>query len=190
MYALSTIMFLTVLILLFLVNMTPDDPKVKKAAVHAPAGKFRKFSRFFFHRFAPAAIMLVIVIGGFVYGSSSGNMSGEKVIVYNWGDYIDPEIITMFEDETGIDVVYEEYETNEIMYPKVQSGAIAYDVVCPSDYMVQRMIENDLLAEINYENVPNLKYIDDIYMEMSKQYDPENKYSVPYLLGNGNGILL
>ena len=65
MYALSTIMFLTVLILLFLVNMTPDDPKVKKAAVHAPAGKFRKFSRFFFHRFAPAAIMLVIVIGGF-----------------------------------------------------------------------------------------------------------------------------
>lgn len=151
MYALSTIMFLTVLILLFLVNMTPDDPKVKKAAVHAPAGKFRKFSRFFFHRFAPAAIMLVIVIGGFVYGSSSGNMSGEKVIVYNWGDYIDPEIITMFEDETGIDVVYEEYETNEIMYPKVQSGAIAYDVVCPSDYMVQRMIENDLLAEINYK---------------------------------------
>lgn len=183
MYALSTIMFLTVLILLFLVNMTPDDLKVKKAAVHAPAGKFRKFSRFFFHRFAPAAIMLVIVIGGFVYGSSSGNMSGEKVIVYNWGDYIDPEIITMFEDETGIDVVYEEYETNEIMYPKVQSGAIAYDVVCPSDYMVQRMIENDLLAEINYENVPNLKYIDDIYMEMSKQYDPENKYSVPYLWG-------
>ena len=183
MYALSTIMFLTVLILLFLVNMTPDDPKVKKAAVHAPAGKFRKFSRFFFHRFAPAAIMLVIVIGGFVYGSSSGNMSGEKVIVYNWGDYIDPEIITMFEDETGIDVVYEEYETNEIMYPKVQSGAIAYDVVCPSDYMVQRMIENDLLAEINYENVPNLKYIDDIYMEMSKQYDPENKYSVPYTWG-------
>ena len=113
----------------------------------------------------------------------------EKVIVYNWGDYIDPEIITMFEDETGIDVVYEEYETNEIMYPKVQSGAIAYDVVCPSDYMVQRMIENDLLAEINYENVPNLKYIDDIYMEMSKQYDPENKYSVPYLWGNGRNTL-
>ena len=87
MYALSTIMFLTVLILLFLVNMTPDDPKVKKAAVHAPAGKFRKFSRFFFHRFAPAAIMLVIVIGGFVYGSSSGNMSGEKVI-YTTGETI------------------------------------------------------------------------------------------------------
>mgnify|MGYP002317595298 CR=1 FL=1 len=79
MYALSTIMFLTVLILLFLVNMTPDDPKVKKAAVHAPAGKFRKFSRFFFHRFAPAAIMLVIVIGGFVYGAPrKENLRQEK----------------------------------------------------------------------------------------------------------------
>ena len=183
MYALSTIMFLTVLILLFLVNMTPNDQKTKKAAAHAHMGNFRKFGRFFFHRFVPAAIMIVIIIGGFIYGSSSGTISGEKVVVYNWGDYIDPEVLTMFEEETGIDVVYEEYETNEIMYPKVQSGAIAYDVVCPSDYMVQRMIENDLLAEINYNNIPNLKYIDDIYMEMSKQYDPENKYSVPYLWG-------
>lgn len=183
MYALSTIMFLTVLILLFLVNMTPNDQKTKKAAAHAHMGNFRKFGRFFFHRFVPAAIMIVIIIGGFIYGSSSGTISGEKVVVYNWGDYIDPEVLTMFEEETGIDVVYEEYETNEIMYPKVQSGAIAYDVVCPSDYMVQRMIENDLLAEIDYNNIPNLKYIDDIYMEMSKQYDPENKYSVPYLWG-------
>lgn len=115
--------------------MTPDDPKVKKLPfMRLPENS--AIQQIFFHRFAPAAIMLVIVIGGFVYGSSSKYVR-RKVIVYNWGDYIDPEIITMFEDETGIDVVYEEYETNEIMYPKVQSGAIAYDVVCPSDYMVQ-----------------------------------------------------
>ena len=63
----------------------------------------------------------------------------------------------MFEEETGISVTYEEYETNEIMYPKIQSHAIAYDVVCPSDYMIQRMIENDLLAQINWDNVPNIK---------------------------------
>lgn len=105
------------------------------------------------------------------------------MIVYNWGEYLDPEVITMFEEETGIDVVYEEYETNEIMYPKIQSGAIAYDVVCPSDYMVQRMIENDLLSEINFDNVPNIKYIDSTYMTQSRQFDPENKYSVPYLFG-------
>ena len=89
----------------------------------------------------------------------------------------------MFEKETGIQVVYEEYETNEIMYPKVQSGAIAYDVVCPSDYMIQRMIENDLLAEINWDNVSNIKNIGQTYMDQSKAFDPENKYSVPYCWG-------
>ena len=103
--------------------------------------------------------------------------------VYNWGDYIDPDVIDMFEEETGIDVVYEEFETNEIMYPKIQSGAIAYDVVCPSDYMIQRMIENNLLEEINYDNIPNLKYIDQKYMDLAKGFDPDNKYSVPYLWG-------
>lgn len=89
----------------------------------------------------------------------------------------------MFEEETGINVVYEEYETNEIMYPKIQSGAIAYDVVCPSDYMIQRMIENDLLAELNFDNIPNIKNIGSTYMEHSKEFDPENKYSVPHLWG-------
>ena len=68
-------------------------------------------------------------------------MNGEKLVVYNWGEYIDPEVLTMFEEETGIDIVYEEFETNEILYPKISSGAIAYDVILPSDYMIQRMIE-------------------------------------------------
>ena len=77
-------------------------------------------------------------------------MNGEKLVVYNWGEYIDPEVLTMFEEETGIDIVYEEFETNEILYPKISSGAIAYDVICPSDYMIQRMIENDLLSEIKF----------------------------------------
>ena len=89
----------------------------------------------------------------------------------------------MFEEETGIEVIYEEFETNEIMYPKIQSGAIAYDVVCPSDYMIQRMIENDLLAELNYENIPNITNIGKQYMEQSRQFDPENKYSIPYCWG-------
>ena len=94
-----------------------------------------------------------------------------------------PDVLDIFEEETGIQVVYEEYETNEIMYPKVQSGAISYDVVCPSDYMIQRMIENDLLAEINWDNIPNIKNIGQTYMDQSKAFDPENKYSVPYCWG-------
>ncbi len=80
-------------------------------------------------------------------------------------------------------MIYEEYETNEIMYPKIQSGAIAYDVVCPSDYMIQKMVDNNLLAEINYENVPNLKNIGTAYMDKSREFDPQNKYSVPYCWG-------
>lgn len=116
-------------------------------------------------------------------GSSSDGENGQ-VIVYNWGEYIDPETIEMFEEETGIKVVYDEYETNEIMYPKVESGAASYDVVCPSDYMISKMIANDMLAEINFDNIPNAKEnIGAQYFEQSKGFDPENKYSVPYCWG-------
>lgn len=181
MYALSTLMFVTVLILLILINLSPADKRKKNVPVRF--GRARKIGRFFFQKLIPVAMAVLIVIGGFIYGQKDGTSKNGQVIVYNWGEYIDPEIIDLFEEETGIDVIYEEFETNEIMYPKIQSGAIAYDVVCPSDYMIQRMIENDLLAEINYDHIPNLKYIGDNYMKMSHQFDPENKYSVPYLWG-------
>lgn len=181
MYALSTLMFVTVLILLILINLSPADKRKKNVPVRF--GRARKIGRFFFQKLIPVAMAVLIVIGGFIYGQKDGTSKNGQVIVYNWGEYIDPELIDLFEDETGIDVIYEEFETNEIMYPKIQSGAIAYDVVCPSDYMIQRMIENDLLAEINYDHIPNLKYIGDNFMKMSRQFDPENKYSVPYLWG-------
>ena len=69
------------------------------------------------------------------------------------------------------------------MYPKVESGTSNYDVVCPSDYMIEKMIENDLLAEINFDNIPNVKNIGEQYFEQSKGFDPENKYSIPYCFG-------
>ena len=182
MYALSTLMFVTVLILLILINLSPADKRKKNVPVRF--GRARKIGRFFFQKLIPVAMAVLIVIGGFIYGQKDGTSKNGQVIVYNWGEYIDPEIIDLFEEETGIDVIYEEFETNEIMYPKIQSGAIAYDVVCPSDYMIQRMIENDLLAELNYDNIPNAKKnIGEQYWEQSKQFDPENKYSVPYCWG-------
>ena len=110
-------------------------------------------------------------------------LKGTEINVYNWGEYIDPDVLTMFEEETGIEVVYDEFETNEIMYPKVESGASVYDVICPSDYMIQKMIDNDLLQEINYDNIPNSANIGDQYWTQSEQFDPENKYSVPYCWG-------
>ncbi|MEJ8733214.1 extracellular solute-binding protein [Mediterraneibacter sp. ICN-202921] len=185
MYALSTIMFLTVLLLLFLVNFTPEHKDTKRPS-HINTGVFLWFSKsfkFLCRKVVPVFMILMIIVGGVFYLSKNPVSTSNQVIVYNWGEYLDPKVISMFEEETGIHVVYEEFETNEIMYPKVQSGAIAYDVVCPSDYMVQRMIENDLLAEINYDNIPNLQYIGDVYMEQSRQFDPDNAYSVPYLWG-------
>ncbi len=106
-----------------------------------------------------------------------------QLYVYNWGEYIDESVITQFEEETGIKVVYDMFETNEEMYPIIEAGAVTYDVVCPSDYMIQKMAENNLLAEINFDNVPNIKNIDPAYLEMSRAFDPENKYSVPYCWG-------
>ena len=159
MYALSTIMFLTVLLLLFLVNFTPEHKDTKRPS-HKNTGVFLWFSKsfkFLCRKVVPVFMILMIIVGGVFYLSKNPVSTSNQVIVYNWGEYLDPKVISMFEEETGIHVVYEEFETNEIMYPKVQSGAIAYDVVCPSDYMVQRMIENDLLAEINYDNIPNLQ---------------------------------
>ena len=116
-------------------------------------------------------------------GSSAEGKNGE-VIVYNWGEYLDPETIRLFEDETGIKVIYDEFETNEVMFPKVEAGATEYDVICPSDYMIQKLLENDLLAELDFDNIPNAKAnIGKQYWEQSTEFDPENKYSVPYCWG-------
>ena len=181
MYALSTLLFVSVLILLILINVSPNKKGSTDKTLNVK--KSQKAVHFVLRKVVPA-IMAVVVIAGGIFYSSKEDLSGtNQVIVYNWGEYLDPEVITLFEKETGINVVYEEFETNEIMYPKVQSGAIAYDVVCPSDYMIQRMIENDLLAELNFDNIPNIKNIGQEYFKQSRQFDSENKYSVPYCWG-------
>ena len=115
--------------------------------------------------------------------AAAAEKKGGKVVVYNWGEYLDPDVLDQFEEETGIKVIYEEFETNEIMYPKVAAGAIAYDVVCPSDYMIDKMLKNDLLAEINFDNIPNITNIGETYMSWSEEFDPGNRYSVPYCWG-------
>lgn len=135
-------------------------------------------------KFIAFASALIITMGTLTgCGGTSGGGENGQVIVYNWGEYIDPEVIELFEEETGIEVVYDEYETNEIMYPKIEAGAAEYDVVCPSDYMIQKMIEHDLLAELNFDNIPNSKNIDSEYLKQSKEFDTENKYSIPYCVG-------
>lgn len=133
-----------------------------------------------------ASILCGVTAAALLTGCGSGNSDGEngQVYVYNWGEYIDPQTLDMFEEETGIKVIYDEFETNEMMYPKVEAGSSAYDVICPSDYMIQKMIDNDLLAELNYDNMPNAKAnIGAQYYEQAAAFDPGNKYCVPYCWG-------
>ena len=130
--------------------------------------------------------MIVLVAGIMVTcgGCGSGSREKDVVIVYNWGEYVDPDTLAMFEEETGIEVIYDEFETNETMYPKIESGAAGYDVVCPSDYMINKMIQNDLLMELDFNNLPNAKAnIGSQYWEQARGFDPDNKYSVPYCFG-------
>ncbi len=130
-----------------------------------------------------AASTLLSGCGASGSASTSAASDAGELYVYNWGEYIDEDVIDQFEEETGIKVVYDMFETNEEMYPVIEAGGVNYDVVCPSDYMIQKMRENDLLAELNFDNIPNVDQIDPAYMEMSKAFDPENKYSVPYCWG-------
>ena len=195
--ALSTIVFMTVLVLLLVVNMSPEKAgsaaSREAAAAAASAGNGqpvpvtgpRRFlrKRFILGRVVPVALIAVLVAGAFYYGGGSGLSSDNTVVVYNYGDYLDPVVLEMFEEETGIKVLYEEYETNEIMYPKLISGAVAYDVVFPADYMIEKMIQQDLIQPINHDNIPNLSCLGEVYMQTCEQFDPGNKYAVPYVWG-------
>ena len=116
-------------------------------------------------------------------GEQTDAQGDNVVMVYNAGEYIDPEVPKLFEEETGIKVIYDTFETNEEMYPVIQAGGVVYDAVCPSDYMIEKMMQNHLLQEVNFNNVPNIKEIGKDYMKMCEQFDPGNKYVVPYTTG-------
>lgn len=126
------------------------------------------------------ALALVLLAGTL---SACGGTSTDKgeVNVYNWGEYIDEDLIKQFEEETGITVNYTNYDSNESMYAKLQQGGVNYDVVIPSDYMISRMIEEDMLATLNYDNIPNYENILAEYKNAG--YDPDNEYTVPYAGG-------
>lgn len=128
--------------------------------------------------FALAFILLFIV---HQLNSSRGYTSGKTLTVYNWGDYIDADLISKFEEETGIKIIYETFDSNEAMMTKIQQGGTSYDIAIPSEYMIDKMKEEDLLIPIDHSKLPNLKNIDSRFMDLS--FDPDNKYSIPYFWG-------
>ena len=114
----------------------------------------------------------------------ASKLRGTKLYVYNWGEYISDgaddtlDVNKAFEEKYGIKVVYDTYDNNEIMYTKLKGGGVSYDIVIPSDYMIERMIFEDMLEKIDFGAIPNYKYIPEKYRNLS--YDPKNKYSIPY----------
>ena len=107
----------------------------------------------------------------------------ERVVnVCSWGEYIDESLITQFEEETGIRVNYQTAESNEALYSLIKMGGADFDVIVPSDYMIARLIQEDMLAELDYDNIPNFRKIDPQFTHLS--FDPENKYTVPYTWGS------
>ena len=181
--AISTLLFATVLVLLALINVRESraDKHVQAAqAAHAPHthhhnNKNSKLLR----RIAAGAVACVLLVTLIVTGRS---VKSDRVVnVCSWGEYIDEDLITRFEEETGIRVNYQTAESNEALYSLIKMGGADFDVIVPSDYMIARLIEEDMLAELDYDNIPNFDLIDDTYKHLS--YDPENKYTVPYTWG-------
>jgi len=112
---------------------------------------------------------------------AEGYAGDNTLIVYNWGDYIDSELITMFEKQTGLKVIYQTFDSNEAMMAKIAQGGTTFDVAVPSEYAVSKMKEEGLLLPLDHKKLPNLKYIDPRFLNLS--FDPNNRYSVPYFWG-------
>ena len=130
-------------------------------------------------RFISFSLVLFSLI---ILGSCTSQSSVSEVVnVYNWGEYIDKDLLTKFEAETGIQVIYSNFNTNEDLYVKLKNGGFSYDVIVPSDYMIEKMKNENMLRKINWDNVPNLDQIDTEFLNPS--YDPKQEYSAPYFWG-------
>lgn len=189
MYALSTIIFLTVLVLLVLVNLSRSENKrspLKQKFIKA-------ISILVCVAIAGSMIGVSIISRKFkntniqVEGTYSRDLAGTTLNVYNWGEYISLgedeslDVNSAFEKLTGIKVNYTNYESNEEMYAKIKAASSAYDIIIPSDYMIQRMLNEDLLLKLDYSEITNYHYIADEYKDL--YFDPRNEYTVPYNVG-------
>ena len=173
--AISTLLFVTVLVLLAIVNLRESRAKRRGKAHRAVSRRGHKVLRGIAAGAAACALVAVLIVTG-----RSANT--ERVVnVCSWGEYIDESLIDEFEQKTGITVNYQTAESNEALYSLIEMGGADFDVIVPSDYMVARLIDEGLLAELDYDNIPNYALIGDQYKGLS--YDPENKYTVPYTWG-------
>ncbi len=183
MYALATIIFFVILAMLLISNLTDED----KAAKRRDVERARKARRIL----VPAAAGVILTLMVVLIITGSGRTL--TLNVYNWGEYISDgsegsldtiaEFERWYEETYGqpVKVNYDTFSSNEDMYNKLAQGASAYDVVIPSDYMIARMISEDMLLPLNYSNIPNFSAITEDFRNL--YYDPDNRYTVPYTYG-------
>lgn len=185
-YAMFTLLFLLILVLMIAMNVIQARGEKKKSRQAKSISKpLRCFKR------AVACVLVLVLLGGSGYGLFQLlRDNGRRITlnVYNWGQYMargddgSMDIIAEFESRyPHIKVNYITYDSNEIMYAKLAGGGTSVDVIFPSDYMIARMIEEDMLEELNFDNIPNYQYVDEQFK--NQPYDAQNRYSVPYTWG-------
>ena len=183
-YAMFTLLFGLIFVLMVVMNvMQIQGDRKKKEQRSVGTGKaMRTFKR------VAAGLGVLVILIGLGFGIFSARQETVTLNVYNWGQYIadgsdgSMEVIAEFEKRyPNIKVNYSTYDSNEIMYSKLSNGGITVDLIIPSDYMIARLIEEDMLLPLDFDNIPNYQYIDEDFKNTA--YDPENTYSVPYTWG-------
>ena len=183
-YAMFTLLFGLIFVLMVAMNVMQiqGDRKKKEQRSMGTGRAMRTFKRI------AAGLAVIVILIGLGFGIFSARQETITLNVYNWGQYIadgsdgSMEVIAEFEKRyPNIKVNYSTYDSNEIMYSKLSNGGITVDLIIPSDYMIARLIEEDMLLPLNFDNIPNYRYIDEDFKNTA--YDPENIYSVPYTWG-------
>ena len=183
-YAMFTLLFGLIFVLMVTMNLLQvrSDQKRSKEQTRTPSRGEQLVKR------VAACVAAVAILVGCGFWFFTGKTEQVTINVYNWGQYISDgsddtlDVIAAFEEAyPNIKVNYSTYDSNEIMYAKLANGGITVDVIIPSDYMIGRLIAEDMLLELDFDNIPNYQYIDENFRNTA--YDPQNKYSVPYTWG-------
>lgn len=182
-YALFTLLFAAILIVMVLMNLLQErDAKPARAENRRAFRRGKKVGSM--KRIVPLLLCAIMIFTMLPVQAKADDVT---INVYNWGQYIADgtdgyiDVNKAFTEKTGIKVNYMTFDSNETMYTKLKTGGSTYDVIIPSDYMIARLIAEDMLEELDYSNIPNYALVDEAYKNTS--YDPENKYSVPYTWG-------
>lgn len=126
-------------------------------------------------------IILILALSAVNLEKTTGKSGSKVVTIYNWGDYIDPDLLKKFEEEYGYKVIYETFDSNEAMITKIEQGGTAYDIAIPSEYMIQKMMKQNLILKIDHSQIKGLENIDSRFLDLD--FDPDNQYSIPYFWG-------